>query len=212
MGSLETGALEMGPPKRAVIDVSGLPSIAFGRSNTTWLANVFYMMIEGTMFALVIASYFYLRTRASEWPPSQNVPYLWYGVANAAVFLLSLVPARYAQKVAPEGKRSAIRFALLALAAFAIVNMVLRGFELANLNCRWYENAYGSVVWALIGLHTGHLITEFIETTTILCISFTDKMEGTRLADVAINSDYWYFVVVSGIIIDFVIYGGARLL
>jgi heme/copper-type cytochrome/quinol oxidase subunit 3 len=197
---------------RPSLDVSSLPSVAFGRSNTTWLGNVFYMTIEGTMFALVIASYFYLRTRASDWPPSQNPPYLWYGVVNAIVFLLSLIPARYAQKVAPQGRRAAIRWSLMGLAGFAIVNMVFRGFELANLNCRWYENAYGSVVWALIGLHTGHLITEFIETVTILGISFTDKMEGTRLADVAINSDYWYFVVVSAWIVDFVIYGAARFL
>ena len=198
--------------RRNVLDVSGLPSVAFGRSNTTWLANVFYMMIEGTMFALVIASYFYLRTRASDWPPSQNPPHLWYAAANAIVFLLSLIPARYAQKAAPQGNRRAIRLALIALATFAIGNMVLRGLELANLNCRWYENAYGSIVWSIIGLHTGHLITEFIETATILCVSFTDKMEGSRLADVAINSDYWYFVVVTALICDLVIYGGAYLL
>jgi hypothetical protein len=43
-------------------------------------------------------------------------------------------------------------------------------------------------------------------------MSFTDKMEGMRLADVAINSDYWYFVVISGFIVDFVIYGTTRFL
>jgi heme/copper-type cytochrome/quinol oxidase subunit 3 len=90
--------------------------------------------------------------------------------------------------------------------------MVLRGFELANLNCRWYDNAYGSIMWSLIGLHTGHLITEFIETVSILGIAFTPKMEGTRLADVAINSDYWYFVVGSAVLMDFVIYGTTRFL
>jgi heme/copper-type cytochrome/quinol oxidase subunit 3 len=198
--------------ERPVLDVSGLPSVAFGRSNTTWLANVFYMTIEGTMFALLFASYFYLRTRTSSWPPFQVPPYLWYGIANGIIFLLSLIPARYAQKVAPTGDRGKIRLALAALAAFAIINMVLRGFELANLNCRWYENAYGSIVWALIGLHTGHLITEFLETATILGVSFTSKMEGTRLADAAINSDYWYFVVVSAVLMDFVIYGTTRFL
>lgn len=196
--------------ERPVLDVSTLPSVAFGRSNTTWLANVFYMMIEGTMFALLFASYFYLRTRTSNWPPSQLPPYLGYGIANGIVFLLSLIPARYAQRMALTGNRTRIRFALAGLAAFAIVNMILRGFELANLNCRWYENAYGSIVWSLIGLHTGHLITEFLETATILGVSFTPKMEGTRLADVAINSDYWYFVVITVVLMDFIIYGTTR--
>jgi heme/copper-type cytochrome/quinol oxidase subunit 3 len=198
--------------QRPVLDVAGLPELAFGRSNTTWLGNVFYMMIEGTMFALLIASYFYLRTRASDWPPSNLPPTLVYGVVNGIIFLLSIIPARYAQKVAPTGDRSRIRFALMALAAFTIVNMILRGFELANLNCRWYESAYGSIVWSIMGLHSGHLITEFIETVTILGVAFTDKMEGTRLADAAINSDYWYFVVVTAVVSDFVVYGATRLL
>lgn len=198
--------------ERPVLDVSGLPTVTFGRSNTTWLANVFYMMIEGTMFALLIASYFYLRTRTSDWPPNNISPTLSWGVINGVVFLLSLVPARYAQRVAPTGDRAKIRFALMSLAGFAIINMILRCFELANLNCRWYESAYGSIVWSIMGLHCGHLITEFIETVVILFIAFTDKMEGTRLADVAINSDYWYFVVVTAIVSDFVVYGATRLL
>jgi len=198
--------------ERPVLDVSGLPSVAFGRSNTTWLANVFYMMIEGTMFVLVIASYFYLRTRSSDWPPNQLPPALTYGGINTLLFLLSVIPARYAQRVAPTGDRAKIRVALAGLTAFSVVILVIRGFEFAALNCRWYENAYASVVWALIGLHTGHLITELIETATILGVSFTDKMEGTRLADVAINSDYWYFVVITAVIVNFVIYGATRLL
>jgi len=198
--------------ERPVLDVSGLPSVAFGKSNTTWLGNVLYMMIEGTMFALLFASYFYLRTRTDTWPPIQDPPLLTYGVINGIFFLLSLIPARYAQKVAPTGDRGRIRLALIGLSMFAIVNMVLRGFELANLNCRWYDNAYGSIVWSLIGLHTGHLITEFIETISILGIAFTPKMGGTRLADVAINSDYWYFVVVTAVLMDFIIYGTTRFL
>jgi cytochrome c oxidase subunit III len=198
--------------ERPVLDVSGLPTVMFGRSNTTWLANVFFMMIEGTIFALLFASYFYLRTRTQSWPPLNLPPTPGWGVINGIVFLLSLAPARYAQKVAPTGDRRKIRFALMALAGFAIVNLILRGFELANLNCRWYESAYGSIVWSIMGMHTGHLITDFIETVVILCVAFTDRMEGTRLADVAINSDYWYFVVVTALISNFIVYGATRLL
>lgn len=198
--------------ERPVLDVSRLPSVMFGKSNTSWLGNVFYMTIEGTMFALLFASYFYLRTRSSDWPPIQSPPNLSFGVINGIVFLFSLIPARYAQKVAPTGNRGRIRLALAGLALFAIVNLALRGFEFANLNCRWYDNAYGSIIWSLIGLHTGHLITELIETVSILGIACTPKMEGTRLVDVTVNSDYWYFVVVSAVLMDFIIYGSTRFL
>src|SRR5579872_3596388 len=95
------------------LDVSGLPSVAFGHRNTTWLANVFYMAIEGMMFALMFATYFYLRTRSTDWPPGHVPPALLYGVANAAVFLVSIIPAWWVRRRAPDGDRGAVRNGLL---------------------------------------------------------------------------------------------------
>ena len=194
------------------LDVSGLPSVAFGHRNTTWLANVFYMAIEGMMFALMFATYFYLRTRSTDWPPGHLPPDLKYGMANAVIFLVSIIPAWLVRKRAPDGDRRAVRNGLLFLTFFALVTTILRAFEFTTLNCRWTDDAYSSTVWVLIGIHTGHLLTEFIETLVLLAISFTPKMEGTRLADAAINSDYWYFVVVTVLMVDLLIYGTTRFL
>jgi cytochrome c oxidase subunit 3 len=194
------------------LDVSELPSVAFGRENTTWLANVFYMMIEGMMFALMFATYFYLRTRTTDWPPGHLPPALTFGIANAVVFLLSVIPARWVQKRAPAGDRGAIRIGLAVLALFAVFATVVRVFEFTTLHCRWSDDAYSSTIWVLIGMHSGHLITELIETLVLLAVSFTPKMEGTRLADAAINSDYWYFVVITGLLMDVLIYGASRFL
>lgn len=194
------------------LDVSGLPSVAFGHHNTTWLANVFYMAIEGMMFALMFATYFYLRTRSTNWPPGHLPPAIAYGAVNAGVFLLSAIPAWWVKKSAPEGNRRGVRYGLLVLALFALAATAVRVAEFTTLNCRWTDDAYASTVWVLIGMHSGHLVTELIETVVLLAISFTPKMEGTRLADAAINSDYWYFVVVTGLMVDFLIYGTTRLL
>ncbi len=194
------------------LDVSGLPSVAFGHRNTTWLANVFYMAIEGMMFALIFATYFYLRTRSTNWPPGHLPPALKYGAVNAVVFLVSLIPAWTVKRRAPERDRRSVRNGLLVLALFALAATVLRAFEFSALNCRWTDDAYASTVWVLIGMHSGHLATELIETLVLLAISFTPKMEGTRLADAAINSDYWYFVVVTGLMVDLLIYGTTRFL
>jgi cytochrome c oxidase subunit 3 len=200
------------PIRPLMLDVSDVPSVAFGPSNTTWLANVFYMTIEGMMFALMFASYFYLRTRVQQWPPRHLAPDLRYGVANAVIFILSVIPARWVQKRAPSGDRAAIRIGLMVLAAFALLATAIRVFEFTTLNCRWSDDAYSSTLWVLIGMHAGHLVTELIETLVLLAIAFTDKMEGTRLADAAINSDYWYFVVVTGLLNFIFIYGLPRVL
>ena len=207
MGSL------MEPIRRPrTLDVAGLPSVAFGHRNTTWLANVFYMAIEGMMFALMFATYFYLRTRSTNWPPGHLPPAFTYGAVNAVVFVLSIIPAWWVRRRAPYADRHAVRNGLLVLSLFALAATALRVFEFTALNCRWTDDAYSSTVWVLIGMHSGHLATELIETLVLLVISFTPKMEGTRLADAAINSDYWYFVVVTGLIVDLLIYGTTRFL
>jgi heme/copper-type cytochrome/quinol oxidase subunit 3 len=139
-------------------------------------------------------------------------PALKYGALNAAVFLLSVIPAWSVKRRSPALNRRAVRNGLSILALFASAATVLRIFEFSALNCRWTDDAYSSTVWVLIGMHSGHLVTELIETLVLLAISFTSKMEGTRLADAAINSDYWYFVVVTGLMVDFLIYGTTRFL
>src|ERR1700704_4522641 len=101
--------------RRLTLDVSGLPSFAFGHRNTTWLGNVFYMAIEGMMFALLFATYFYLRTRSTDWPPAHLPPALKYGMANVVAFLLSIIPAWLVRKRAPELNRRAVRNGLLVL-------------------------------------------------------------------------------------------------
>jgi cytochrome c oxidase subunit III len=195
------------------LDVSRLPAVSIGHKNVSWLGNVFYMAIEGTMFLLVIASYFYLRSRSVGWPPAPQVPpSLRYGMSNAVLLLLSLIPARWIQKSAFTGKRAKVRVGLGLLAVMALACLGIRWFEFGTLNCGWRNNGYASTIWILLGMHTGHLITECIETIAILAISCTSKMTGNRFADASTNSDYWIFVVTTALLCDFVIYASPRFL
>ena len=198
--------------ERPVLDVSGLPTVVFREPNPVFWGNVLYMTIEGAMFAMLFASYFYLRTRSSDWPPGVNPPYLWFGIANTALLLISVIPARWIQHRARAGDLRGARIGLIVLASAGLGALVLRGFEFPALNCRWDSNAYGSLVWAILILHTGHLITEWVETLLMITFSVSSKMEGKRFADFDVNSDYWYFVVGWAVVMNFVLYGTTRFL
>ena len=80
-------------------------------------------------------------------------------------------------------------------AVFAIAFIVIRVFEFGSLNCSWDTNAYGSVVWTLLGAHSAHLITDFIDTIVLIVLLFAGPIEGKRFVDVSENALYWYFVV-----------------
>ena len=54
---------------RRTIDVSSLPTYAFGHRQLTWWATWSIILMEGTMLVVFLVSYFFLRTRVPRWPP-----------------------------------------------------------------------------------------------------------------------------------------------
>ena len=88
--------------------------------------------------------------------------------------------------------------------------MVLRGFEFPHLNARWDYDAYGSVVWALMLLHTLHLITDFIDTAMLVVFLFTHPLCDERYSDADDDCVYWTFVVVSWLPIYLLVYWAPR--
>src|SRR5204863_8780281 len=111
------------------LDVSRLPTIVFGHRSLIWWGTLGMMAIEGTMFAIVIVSYFYLRTRTSDWPPGLMPPAIVFGAINTAIFLVSIIPNQVVKKLAEKRKRGAVLLWLIVLAALGLANLVLRVFE-----------------------------------------------------------------------------------
>lgn len=199
------------PRQGAGIDVSALPSYAFSHRNLMWWGTLGMIAIEGTVFALTIASYFYLRMHADAWPPRSAPPALLWGSLNVAVMLVSLWPNQMLKKAAEQGRDlGRIRLYFVPCVALALVSLVLRAFEFTALNVRWDLDAYGSIVWLLLGLHTVHLLTDFYDTALLGVLMFTGPLQGQRLVDVSENCQYWYFVVASWLPIYAVLYWAPR--
>ncbi len=197
------------PPE--VLDVSRLPTFGFGPASTTWWATLGLILIESTVFALGVASYFYLRGQSPAWPPSGPPPDLLWGSLNTVVMLLSCVPNHYASKAAERFDRKRARFWLVICLLFSLLFLAGRIGEFTSLNVSWSENAYGSITWMLLGLHTVHLITDTFDTLVLTVLFFTGPVESKRYVDVSENGDYWVFVVASWLVLYAVIYWGARL-
>lgn len=193
------------------IDVSGLPTYAFGNRSLMWWGTWGLILIEGTVFAMAIVAYFYLRGLSPAWPPAQNPPVLLFGTLNTLILLASAIPNQWTKRAAEKEDLKRVRLGLLVCLAFAAAFLVVRVVELATLNCRWDENAYASVVWALMVLHTAHLVTDVADTVVLTVLVFTGKIEGKRFVDVSENALYWYFVVLSWIPIYATVYLVPRL-
>jgi len=195
---------------RLVGDLSPLPAAGF-RSHGLWFwAAMGFMVIEGAGFALACAAYIYLMNGAREWPLDGVAPDLGWGTAMAVLLVASLVPnalmsrASRRRLAGPTQLWAGVVFVLNALA------LVVRGFEFLHLNTRWDANAYGSIVWALILLHTVHLLTDFIDTCFVTLLLFTHPIDTERFSDVDDDSVYWGFVVACWLPIYLLIYWAPR--
>lgn len=192
------------------LDASRLPSYRYSHHSIMWWGTLGIMAIEGTVFVLTVMAYFYLRGRSSTWPMTAPPPELLWGTLNTFILLASLVPNHFAKKAGEEEDLRGVRLWLGISLLFGTAFLVVRAFEFAGLNVRWDSNAYGSVVWMLLGLHTVHLATDFYDSVVLELLFFTGPLDGTRFVDVSENSFYWYFVVWTWIPIYLVIYWGAR--
>ncbi len=196
----------------ATIEVSELRSYAFSYSSLLWWGTLGMIAIEGTVFALSIATYFYFRSHSDVWPMSMAPPGLIWGTLNTAILLASALPNHLAKKAGEAHDVAGVRLWLWVGIAFGAAFIAVRVMEFATLNVRWDSNAYGSIVWTLLGFHTVHLVTDVADTVVLAVLFFTGPLDGKRFVDVSENSMYWYFVVWAWLPIYLTIYWGARAL
>ena len=194
------------------LDVSTLAPGAFGHRSILWWGTAGLIIIELTAFAMTIAAYFYLRTRVPHWPPNVPPPDHLWGAVNTLILIVSGVPNELTRRAADKVDLAGVRLWIVVSILFGLAFNVVRVFEFAHLNVRWDTNAYGSVVWLLLGLHTTHIVTDVIDTIVLAVLMYVGPVEEKRFVDASENSGYWYFVVLSWLPIYGVIYWAPRLI
>lgn len=202
------GALTDKP--RPVLDVSRTPTVVFGPRSLVWWGQWGLMAIEGTMFAIFFAAYFFLRTRETDWPPGFQLPAIGWGTVNLAIMVLSVLPNIWIKKQSEKGLLRNVRLGLIGMSLIGIACCAVRALEFPSLNCVWDGNAYGSITWTLLGFHTFHLVADTADTIVLTVLMFTGPLEGKRYEDVSINAIYWYFIIVTWIAVYLVIYWAPR--
>lgn len=192
------------------LDVSGLPSYGFSHRSLMWWGTAGMIAIEGSAFAFMIVIYFYLRSLSQTWPEAGAAPGLLWGTLNLVMIVASAIPNTFADKAAIDHDLPNVRSAMAWSSLFGIALCAVRWMEFTALNVRWDDSAYGSCVWMLLGLHTFNLVTDVVDTLVLTAVMFKEPVEGKRFVDIAENSGYWDFIVLTWVPIYAVIYWAPR--
>ena len=182
--------------ENSALDLTELPAYRAGTASPSWWGTLAFMLIEGTGFALSIVIYLYLMSLAPRWPLDAPPPDLLAGTTLTLLLLASLVPNILIARWAREQDSRKVRVGLIVIAVLGLVPLILRVFEFPAMHINWDQNAYGSIVWVMLGLHTTHILTDVIETLVLTCLMFSRHGDTPRrFGDVSDNAMYWNFVV-----------------
>jgi heme/copper-type cytochrome/quinol oxidase subunit 3 len=181
-----------------VLDVSSLPTEPADSRALLWWGNLSMMVIEGTMFALLLATYLYLRMANFDWPPgSVPLPDLFLPTLNLAILVLSAAAMIMADRAAKRDDFRTTRIGFTICIAVGIAFLIIRYLEMSRIGFLWSSHAYGSIVWMIVGMHTVHVVAAIGETSLLVVYSLVRPIVKTQLLDARCTAVYWYFVIIS---------------
>jgi heme/copper-type cytochrome/quinol oxidase subunit 3 len=173
-----------------------------------WWATVLLMAMEGTTLALLVMSYFYLRQRVDVWPTTApGRASITWGCATAATLVASAVPTHLMSSATRKGDLRRLSRDMWLVTLLSVVALVGRAFEFKSLPFRWDTDAYASVFWGMLTLHTTHLALGVIENLIYSALLLKGPVEKKHLVDCEVNGIYWYFVVGGGVVVSAILYG-----
>jgi len=193
--------------EQRVLDVSALPVGTVDSRAMIWWGNLGMMVIEGTMFAMGIATFIYLRMANLDWPPATvPKPDMLWPTINLILLIVSVIPALTADRAAIRGDLFAVRTGMVLCVFTGILFLVIRTVNMANIGYKWSDHAYGSIVWVMVGMHTFHTVAATGETLLLLIYVLYWPVTRNRLLDVRCGAVYWYFLIITWIPFYFFIY------
>jgi len=214
LGADALGAVDV-TRTRLTLDVSRLPPDTMDHRSPIWWGNLLMIIIETTMFGILVAAYFYLRAYFDRWPPVRpdgpaalyyTDPLWTIATINLAVILLSVLPMVVADVACLRFNRKWVTIGLLVCILMQGVAIWLRFKEFRGLLFRWDENAYASTVWTILGLHLLHLIVLTIEDGLMTAYVFVHGLDDKHARDIRVTAVYWYWVVGTWVILYTVVY------
>jgi cytochrome c oxidase subunit III len=197
---------------RPVADVGALPDHAFSHHAPIWWGNLLMIFIEGAAFAILAATYFYIRRNFDAWPPPRtSLPDLGVSSINLLLIGVSAAPFWNAARLALRHERPRVVGSWLALGVlFGIAAIVLRILEFKALHTRYDSNAYGSITWTILAVHFAHLLAGTIETFLIALVMFVGPVEEKHYTDASVMAVYWYFIAISWVALYAIVFVAPR--
>jgi heme/copper-type cytochrome/quinol oxidase subunit 3 len=147
------------------------------------------------VFAVLLSAYFFLRASSKQWPiGGLELPELRLSVPFSFVLWGSSLPIFWAEAGIRRGDQGRLRAGLLIsfLMALGFLGWTVKDF--IDLHFGWRDNAYGSIFYTVVGLHTLHVVVGALMNVIVQIKAWQGKFSAERHRTVEVFGLYWHFV------------------
>jgi heme/copper-type cytochrome/quinol oxidase subunit 3 len=184
-------------------------------SSNGWWAMVLLIATEATLFAVLLASYFYVRFRTEgAWPPDGIAdPKLLRAAVMTVILLASSLCVHAGESGVRRGSRSALVAGLGAGFLLGLGFLALQIWETQAVSEEFTPrtDAYGSLFFTITGAHAAHLAAGLLLLAWIQVRAWWGAYTPGRHLGVQMSAVYWHFVVALQVAIFAVLYLSPRL-
>ncbi|HET7481790.1 MAG TPA: heme-copper oxidase subunit III [Actinomycetota bacterium] len=188
-----------------------LPEHVAGTRAFGWWGMVWLIATEATLFAALIASYFYLRFQyGTVWPPGDiAIPTLQLPIVMSVILLSSSIPVHFAESAIKKGKVGGLKLGLaigfiLGVAFLAITFGIEWPEKLGEFTPR--TNVYGSLFYTILGFHAAHVIVGLAMNLWAQVRAWKGAFDRDRHLTIQNFTMYWHFVDVVWVFVFSTIY------
>ncbi len=176
-----------------------------------WWGMVWLIATEATLFAALIASYFFVRFRSGPvWPPDGiDKPELALPIIMSVILLSSSIPVHFAEAAIEKGDQAGLRWGLLGGfvlgAAFFVITLAVEWPEKLH-EFTPATNAYGSLYFTVTGFHLSHVAVGLLISAWAQVRAWRGAFSADRHLTIQNFTMYWHFVDVVWIFVFATIY------
>jgi len=194
------------------LDVSQLPDFEISTQAPLWWGQLMVALIEGTMFGILIAMYFYTRLTLDKWPPpGVQLPHNLLPSIGLIPLFASAAGSYIASEGAKKNQRSRMILGMSINLVLAALFMALRIWAWSTMNFDWKADLHGSLFWTMLGLHTYDTCVDLLFTVVLLLLVIFGYSNPRVRLGIHVDSVVWYFIVLMWIPLYVTLYWGPYL-